>query len=112
LHPLAAAAILTLLCCFLLLMFCYKVLELAQSLGYGVENPDGVAFSQFAASQLDWETIQVRGRGEFTQPVLLSLLSLSSFFKILNLKIHVTGEINNPYFSEALGTCRRHRDEQ
>jgi hypothetical protein len=68
LHPLAASARPTLLCCFLLLLFCYQVLELAQSLGYGVENPDGVAFSQFAASQLDWETIQVRGRGVLKPP--------------------------------------------
>lgn len=36
-----------------------EVLELAQTLGYGVENSEGVAVSQFAASQLDWEAIQV-----------------------------------------------------
>jgi ActR/RegA family two-component response regulator len=38
-----------------------EVLELAQALGYGVENSEGVAVSQFAASQLDWEAIQVGG---------------------------------------------------
>jgi hypothetical protein len=40
-----------------------EVLELAQNLGYGVAGTEGVALSQFAASQLDWENIQVGGGG-------------------------------------------------
>jgi hypothetical protein len=36
-----------------------EVLELARNLGYGVEGSEGVALSQFAASQLDWEALQV-----------------------------------------------------
>jgi hypothetical protein len=40
-----------------------EVLELAQNLGYGVAGTEGVALSQFAASQLDWENIQVGEAG-------------------------------------------------
>jgi hypothetical protein len=36
-----------------------EVLELAKGLGYGVEGLEGVPVSQFAASQLDWEDLQV-----------------------------------------------------
>jgi hypothetical protein len=38
-----------------------EVLELAKGLGYGVEGLEGVPVSQFAASQLDWEDLQVDG---------------------------------------------------
>lgn len=38
-----------------------EVLELACSLGYGVEGAQGVPLSQLAASQLDWEELQVGG---------------------------------------------------
>ena len=39
-----------------------EVLELACSLGYGVEGAQGVPLSQLAASQLDWEELQVGGK--------------------------------------------------
>jgi hypothetical protein len=49
-----------------------EVLELAKGLGYGVEGLEGVPVSQFAASQLDWEDLQVGGCADLdTESVLL-----------------------------------------